>query len=405
MSLMCYICNKSYANKASLASHKSRYHKEKDKILNNPPALDEYDEITRKRYHSNDDLREQSESESVGSFKRTKTEESHNMIIPKLINVVSGLVKDMDQVSNKVDKLTKGIKQVPILFDKVARDMDKVEDKIDINKQNINGGIMFKQMDGSGMDKKIKQFYQKIIDQNPNVIEDVINTRKTVEAIEEHTFFKEFLKEDKKLKREVMEIEECFINSMEIRMLFNGDVEDIQFKIKELQNAAKVAKAILELSEEEKLILNTIIHSSKIKVMNLLDEWFYHIKPIFNRLPSDADLKYTATEIMKEYKSAKGNVGDNESNGDADDESSETLDMENDQNNSQESEESVSSSDKDSEGGNVSDEDSLNENKKDKESDSDDEKSSQTVKSIDDRDSDKSDNDQSTNENKDVDSV
>ena len=405
MSLMCYICNKSYANKASLAAHKSRYHKEKDKILNNPLAPKEYDDITGKRYHSNDDLREQSEGESVGSFKRTKTEESHDMIIPKLINVVSGLVKDMDQVSDKVDKLTKGIKQVPILFEKVARDMNKVEDKIDVNKQNINRGIMFKQMDGSGMDKKIKQFYQKIIDQNPNVIEDVINTRKTVEAIEEHTFFKEFLKEDKKLKREVMEIEECFINSMEIRMLFNGDVEDIQFKIKELQNAAKVAKAILELSEEEKIILNTIIHSSKIKVMDLLDEWFYHIKPIFNRLPSDADLKYTATEIMKEYKSAKGNVGDNESNEDADDESSETLDTENDQNNSQESEESVSSSDKDSEGGNVSDEDSLNENKKDKESDSDDEKSSQTVKSIDDRDSDKSDNDQSTNENKDVDSV
>ena len=110
MSLMCYICNKSYANKASLAAHKSRYHKEKDKILNNPLAPKEYDDITGKRYHSNDDLREQSEGESVGSFKRIKTEESHNMIIPKLINVVSGLVKDMDQVSDKVDKLTKGIK-------------------------------------------------------------------------------------------------------------------------------------------------------------------------------------------------------------------------------------------------------------------------------------------------------
>ena len=190
-----------------------------------------------------------------------------------------------------------------------------------------------------------------------------------------------------------MEIEECFINSMEIRTLFNGDVEDIQFKIKELQNAAKVAKAILELSEEEKIILNTIIHSSKIKVMDLLDEWFYHIKPIFNRLPSDADLKYTATEIMKEYKSAKGNIGDSESNEDADDESSETLDTENDQNNSQESEDSASTSDTD------------NENKKDTESGSDEEKNSQTFNNTDDSDNDKSDNDQSTNENKDVDSV
>ena len=84
------------------------------------------------------------------------------------------------------------MKHVRGTYRKLDEDMDKVEDKIDVNKQNINGGIMFKQMDGSGMDKKMKQFYQKIIDQNPNVIEDIINTRKTVEAIEEHTFLKNF---------------------------------------------------------------------------------------------------------------------------------------------------------------------------------------------------------------------
>ena len=41
---------------------------------------------------------------------------------------------------------------------------------------------------------------------------------------------------------------------MEIRSLFNEDVEDIRFKIRELQNAAKVAKLILQLAEEEQMI-------------------------------------------------------------------------------------------------------------------------------------------------------
>ena len=58
-------------------------------------------------------------------------------------------------------------------------------------------------------------------------------------------------------------MEESFINTMEIREIFNGNVDEMRFKIKELQNAAHVAKAILELSETEELILKVIIYSSK----------------------------------------------------------------------------------------------------------------------------------------------
>ena len=129
------------------------------------------------------------------------------------------------------------------------------------------------------------------MDENPNLIKDLKETRKTVDALQQHTFFKEQLKGDDKLKKELIKMEEAFINTMEIKELFNGNVDDIKFKIKEFQNAAHVAKAILELSETEELILKVIIYSSKIQVMDFLYEYCNHIKLIFSRLPSDDDLK------------------------------------------------------------------------------------------------------------------
>ena len=64
------------------------------------------------------------------------------------------------------------------------------------------------------------------------------------------------------------------------KKLFNDDIDEIKFKIKELQNAAQVAKAILELSEIERLMLQTIIYSSKIQVMDLSDERFIYLRLI-----------------------------------------------------------------------------------------------------------------------------
>ena len=80
---------------------------------------------------------------------------------------------------------------------------------------------------------------------------------------------------------------------------------------------------LLELSEEETMILNVIIRSSKSKVITSLEEWFHHIKSIFVRLPSDADLIYKATKIVEEYRFAKEDESKNETSEDADDEASE----------------------------------------------------------------------------------
>ena len=145
------------------------------------------------------------------------------------------------------------------------------------------------------------------MDENPNLFKDIKETMKTVDVIQEHTFFKEELKETDKIKKKIMEMEQCFIDAMEIKYIFNrgGMIQDIKFKIQKLQNAAQVAKIMVEMSEKEQLMLSVIIYTSKIDVMDLLDEWFYDIKPIFDRLPSDEDLKYKAKEFIKEYRLAK----------------------------------------------------------------------------------------------------
>ena len=310
MEHLCPFCNKIYANKRSLASHKSQFHKTMNKTSNNTSEdnIPTYREkISRKRTYSS----EESEDENEAIVERKKSKYSNNETISKLTRVVAKLIKEVNQIHTT--------------FGEVAKDIDKAEDKIDENKRNISREITFKDMNGGGIDIEMKRFYHKIMDENPNLIKDVKETKKTVDAIQQHKFFKEDLKEDDKIKKNIMEMEECFINAMEIRQLFNDhDIDNIKFKIKELQNAAQVAKAILELSEIENLMLKTIIYSSKIQVMGFLDEWFIYLRLIFDRLPSDDDLKDVAKNFTKEYKLAKEEELKNESGEDTDGQTSES---------------------------------------------------------------------------------
>ena len=233
---------------------------------------------------------------------------------------------------------------------------------------------MFKQI-GSGIHMEMKRFYQKIMDENPNLIKDLKETQKTVHAIQQHTFFKEQLKESNTLNKELIKMEESFINAMEIKELFNGNVDGIRFKIKELKNAAHVAKAILELSEAEEIILNIIIYSSKIQVMDLLYEHFNYIKLLFSRLPSDEDLKLEAKSFMEEYKLLKekemkielgedtDEISDTDSSDEDDDiEASEKPNSSSDHSNDNENVEFVNNTDEDSEETNKIDVELDNEN-------------------------------------------
>ena len=113
MTHFCYECNKSYANKRSLASHKSKYHKILDKTSNSKKVLlshpafgndipkfkednkrlvtenlsnDSHSESsenmkdntkTRKRSHSSD-VSEDSDNDNNANVKRIKTKESND---------------------------------------------------------------------------------------------------------------------------------------------------------------------------------------------------------------------------------------------------------------------------------------------------------------------------------------
>ena len=318
----CTLCQKTFKNSSSLASHTYKFHPSDDKssnangsnrkvLLPNPTFMDDNRKRSLSSYGS-----EESESDNNVKVKKIKikksiNEESDGETISKLVRVVAKLIKDVNRIHTT--------------FGKVAKDIDKAEDKIDENIRNISREITFKEMNGGGIDMEMKRFYQKIMDENPNLIKDVKETKKTVDAIQQHKFFKEYLKEDDKIKKNIMEMEECFINAMEIRKLFNDhDIDEMKFKIKKLQNAAQVAKVILELSEIESLMLKTIIYSSKIQVMDLLDEWFIYLRLIFDRLPSDEDLKHEAKKFAKEYKLDKEKESKNELGEDTDDQATET---------------------------------------------------------------------------------
>ena len=128
---------------------------------------------------------------------------------------------------------------------------------------------------------------------------------------------------------------------------------------------------MVELAEEEQLMLSVITNSSKIKFMELLDEWFYDIKSIFDRLPSDEDLKYKAKELTNEYKLAKESETKDESGKQSDDEASETSISNSDNENnesknieheSHDSEHPINDIDGNSEGSLKGDKYSVNEN-------------------------------------------
>ena len=160
----CTICQKTFKNPRSLASHKYTFHTSADKssngserkvLLPNPTYMD----INRKRSRSSD-VSEESESDDDAKVKRIKTKESNDDKISDEIN---------HKLVRVVAKLIKEVNQIRTTFGEVAKDIDRAEDKIDENKRNINREKMFQQV-GSGIHMEMKRFYQKIMDENPNLI-------------------------------------------------------------------------------------------------------------------------------------------------------------------------------------------------------------------------------------------
>ena len=74
-------------------------------------------------------------------------------------------------------------------------------------------------MTASGINSDKKRFYKQIMEENPKLIEDIKELKLDNHMIGVHKIFKEELKEMDKLKEDLIEIKECFINAMEIRSI------------------------------------------------------------------------------------------------------------------------------------------------------------------------------------------
>ena len=118
MEVVCSICNKTYANRYSLAAHRRRYHKGKDKTDIN---------IRKKRYLSDDLLSKESNVNNERHVKRTKSDTSTNT--QKLLHL------------NYNKSLLKYTKKLPKLFRLVGDILDDVKELKEAASDNIIHGI------------------------------------------------------------------------------------------------------------------------------------------------------------------------------------------------------------------------------------------------------------------------
>ena len=135
MDHLCPFCGKTYANKRSLASHKSKFHKTLNKTSSNSSEdiIPTYKkQISRKRLYSSED----SEDENEAIVERKKFKDSNDEMISKLTSVVANLVKEVNRIHTTLGR--------------VVKDIDKAEEKIDENKRKISREITFKEMNGGG---------------------------------------------------------------------------------------------------------------------------------------------------------------------------------------------------------------------------------------------------------------
>ena len=97
-------------------------------------------------------------------------------------------------------------------------------------------------------------------------------------------------------------------NALEIRNLFMEDNRKaIQFKIKELRNAAWYASGLFEcvgtITEEEHNLLDKVRHASIFEARTLLDENYEVLKSMFTQIPNLETLQSHFIKMKDEYDS------------------------------------------------------------------------------------------------------
>ena len=315
MTFLCHVCNKSYVNKNSLAAHKSRYHKINE-ITSKP--VDE--DIKRKRIQRNDYISDQADN-------TIKNKE----IVKKRPLVMEETSDDSDVEINRGCKRMRSFYEIfndfnlsfkeqcdeyikKLRFKAAQREKNRNE-KLDreIEKHNMNG----------------KE--ESIVKLESDESEDWEERRRTpsIRDVEGRCLVHEVILEslEKKGDRRFKKIEDsidnlykensfigtpyiemALYNAFEIRNLFMEDNHKaIQFKIKELRNAAWYASGLFEcvgnITEEEHSLLDNLRHASIFEARALLDENYEVLKSMLIQIPNLETLKSHFLKMKEEYDS------------------------------------------------------------------------------------------------------
>ena len=317
----CVICQKSFKNSASLASHRYRFHKSTDQMSGKEITSKPVDEdIKRKRIQRNDYISDQADNTI-----RNKE------IVKKRPLVIEETSDDSDVEINRGCKRMRSFYEIfndfnlsfkeqcdeyikKLRFKAAQREKNRNE-KLDreIEKHNMNG----------------KE--ESVVKLESDESEDWEERRRTpsIRDVEGRCLVHEVILEslEKKGDRRFKKIEDsldylykensfigtpyiemALYNAFEIRNLFMEDNRKaIQFKIKELRNAAWYASALFEcngsITEEEHNLLDTLRDASIFEARTLLDENYEVLKSMFTQIPNLETLQSHFIKMKEIYDS------------------------------------------------------------------------------------------------------
>ena len=329
----CSICNKTFKNATSLASHRYKFHKLEQQPSNNVDGkalpsqptfgsvITSRRDINRKSYPGNEDLSD--ESKDIEDIAKSK-------LIEEKLTKKRALT--MEETSDDSEVENKRTYKKHRKFDEIFNDLnlssgeqyDEYNSKLRFKgaqlEKNRNERIARK-LENQNMDEEKESITKLGNDERED--REEMHTSPSIRDVEGRGLVHEIILEslEKNGDRKFKEIEDsidyiykenAFIgipyvervlyNCVEIQDLFKeNNHKAIQLNIEKLKNAAKYAsgyfKPLGNLSKEEESLLDTISDASLFKARTLLDQNYDILKSMLTELPTFDILKEVVANI------------------------------------------------------------------------------------------------------------
>ena len=297
---ICSLCNRSFKNKNSLKSHKSRFHREKDiptysyqeKSVEPHPAfgydvnhLSQIKQSTNKRYRSDDEMSDKSEIETERYTKKARSVDESS----RSNEDNEGTKRTDKTLEIPVKRLESEMKQVLVVFGMIRDDVDDLDHRLQIvEKQKIDSKqlkyieLLPKAFDIINKNKKDIDGLEEDIDD----LEEATKTPRQVGAGQDPREIKEISRNVKHLFKE-LDIVKDFVNKVPRQI----DVGQDQNKIKEL--SGNVRQIFKDLSIVKGFITNKYISMANTERMY---KDTLHISSLF-REGKHNDIRYNIKKL------------------------------------------------------------------------------------------------------------